>query len=164
MMADWLVKERCTESSKLLICQIPAEESPMALYGDTSGSLTDHQIGGDQTLTLDAHIDGTAYGDADEMTDHAQGGNDMLTGGFEATNYLFGDANDMSDNSLGGNDILWGGSGLTNRATNFLYGDGCLATLAAATTGCAGGAIILSISSTAMPTPCPTTPAVAMTR
>ena len=59
---------------------------PTLLYGDTSGSLTDHQIGGDQTLTLDDHIGGTAYGDADEMTDHAQGGNDTLRGGYEATN------------------------------------------------------------------------------
>ena len=58
----------------------------MALYGDTSGSLTDHQKGGDQTLTLDDHIGGTAYGDADEMTDYAQGGNDTLRGGFETTN------------------------------------------------------------------------------
>ena len=60
--------------------------TPTALYGDTSGSLTDHEIGGDQTLILNDHIGGTAYGDANEMTDHAQGGNDTLSGGFEATN------------------------------------------------------------------------------
>jgi hypothetical protein len=60
----------------------------MALYGDTSGRLTDHEIGGDQNLTLDDHIGGTAYGDASEMTDDAQGGNDTLTGGQRSLNYF----------------------------------------------------------------------------
>ena len=40
----------------------------MALYGDTSGRLTDHQIGGDQNLTLDDHIGGTAYGLGNPVT------------------------------------------------------------------------------------------------
>ena len=38
----------------------------MALYGDTSGRLSGHQKAGDQNLTLDALIGGSAYGDANQ--------------------------------------------------------------------------------------------------
>ena len=121
---------------------------------------------GTRHLTLDDHIGGTAYGDADEMTDHAQGGNDTLRGGFEATNNLFGDANVMSDNSRGGDDTLFGGFGLTNRAANFVYGDAYSMSDNAqgGNDTLRGGTITPSISSTATPSPCPTTRAVAMTR
>ena len=53
----------------------------MALYGDTSGRLSGHQKGGDQNLTLDALIGGSAYGDANQMSGDACGGGDTLTGG-----------------------------------------------------------------------------------
>ena len=68
----------------------------MALYGDTSGRLSGHQKGNDQTLTLDDHVGGTAYGDANQMLGTSKGSDDVqaaLTGGVGATNYLYGDAN-----------------------------------------------------------------------
>jgi hypothetical protein len=104
---------------KTLICRPPnEEESSTALYGDTSGRLSGHQKGGDQNLTLDALIGGSAYGDANQMSGDAYGGGDTLTGGFNAINNLFGDANYMNGNASGGDDTLIGGSS----ATYYWYG------------------------------------------
>ena len=67
----------------------------MALYGDTSGRLSGHQKGNDQSLTLDDHTGRTACGDANQVlgAKHRWRRRAALTGGVGATNYLYGDAN-----------------------------------------------------------------------
>src|SRR5690348_13790550 len=95
---------------------------PKPLIPNTqTGSLTDHQIGSDDTLLISSLTGGNApailYGDALDMFDHSQGGNDDLTseGGFVQ---LYGDADQMFDHSRGGDDLLTG-----NAFGNELYGD-----------------------------------------
>src|SRR5688500_15544912 len=82
-----------------------------------NGSLTDHQIG-----TNDTFIDFTfLYGDALSMYEDSQGGNDTLTGAdYSPENQLYGDASLMEDNSRGGNDTVSGGN---NSTRNLLFGD-----------------------------------------
>jgi hypothetical protein len=96
----------------------PTSESPTALYGDTSGSLTDHERGQSQHINVDDQVGGTtAYGDADQIHDHARGGNDYLSGGGGRI-FLYGDARLMDDHSRGGSDHLTGDALINN-----LYGD-----------------------------------------
>jgi serralysin len=51
-------------------------------------------------------------GDVNHMTDHAIGGDDTLTGGSGGLSVLYGDAQDMSGQARGGNDHLTGGPAL----------------------------------------------------
>ncbi|HEX9329087.1 MAG TPA: calcium-binding protein, partial [Reyranella sp.] len=69
----------------------------MAIYGDTSGILRDHQQALNQDIALADDVGGIAYGDADQMFDNSQGGDDTLTAGARADNTLYGDANTMHD-------------------------------------------------------------------
>ncbi len=115
------------------------------MYGDTAGSLTSGQQGGNDELTGGDYSINQLIGDAREMSsstggndqltggDYAEynflagdagdmysstGGNDQLTGGdYNEYNEMYGDANTMID-SQGGDDILTGGTG-----TNYMYGD-----------------------------------------
>jgi len=92
----------------------------MAVYGDTSGNLGDHQHGRHQRLRL-GDDGGDAFGDAEELHDASRGGHDLLVGGANAVvNNLFGDADAMLDRSRGGNDTLVGGA---HASFNNLYGD-----------------------------------------
>ena len=127
------------------------------------------------------------------MYDNTRGGNDTLIGGDTATNTLYGDAYEMHDDARGGNDTLTGGGNRDQRAlrrrlhhgrqrprrrrhadrrrqlrTNTLYGDayemhdnarGGDDTLTGV--GLARPTCNLSM---AMPSPCTTTAAAAMTR
>jgi hypothetical protein len=82
-----------------------------------NGSLTDHQLGTDDTFVGFTFL----YGDALAMYDDSQGGNDSVKGAdYSPENELFGDATLMEDNSHGGNDTLIGGDYST---ANLLYGD-----------------------------------------
>lgn len=90
-------------------------------YGDTTGTLSDRDRGGDQTLTgptPEPFILVRLVGDAEVLADRAQGGDDTIrTQGNR--NVLIGDAQSMVDRARGGDDTL-GGSGLSNTT---LYGD-----------------------------------------
>ena len=75
------------------------------LFGDTTGSLSGKQLGGDQTL-VGTDPTNTIYGDAgQDLLDFAQGGNDtLITFGFGS---LYGDAGgNIADHAIGGNDTL----------------------------------------------------------
>jgi hypothetical protein len=99
--------------------------------GDTLGSLTGKQQGGDQTVEGGTIGSNTLFGDAQlAITDMAGGGDDILVGGPRvfglglSNNLLFGDSHDLSGRGQGGNDSLTGGDvqgggGLINT----LYGD-----------------------------------------
>jgi hypothetical protein len=120
----------------------------MAIYGDTSGTLSGHQKGKGQLLQGSDEIYGDAYfiegqaragsdeliangggspygtyyslyGDAYVMRDQSVGGNDVLIGGEANGNYLYGDAFYMSGFTVGGNDRLTGG----HAPSNYLVGD-----------------------------------------
>ena len=77
----------------------------MAIYGDTSGTLSGHQKGKGQQLKGTGGI----YGDARPLDGDARGGNDVLVvaagGSFSE---LFGDAHSMQGDARGGNDTLQG--------------------------------------------------------
>jgi hypothetical protein len=82
-----------------------------------NGSLSDHQIGTNDTFTDFTFL----YSDAFAMYDESQGGNDALLGAdYSPENELYGDAALMQDNSRGGNDALSGGLFSTH---NLLVGD-----------------------------------------
>jgi Ca2+-binding RTX toxin-like protein len=75
--------------------------------------MTDHAIGGNDSLTAGGGLN-TFYGDAGgTMSGFAQGGNDTFKGGAPAgtrgVNLAYGDALAMSGNAHGGNDKLVGG-------------------------------------------------------
>src|SRR4029077_20936676 len=90
---------------------------PELLPQTQNGSLTDHQIGTNDTFIGLTFL----YGDAYSMYDDSQGGNDTLMGAdYSPENYLWGDAILMQDNSRGGNDTLTGGDYSTS---NLLIGD-----------------------------------------
>ena len=81
----------------------------MAIYGDTTATLSGKKIGKHQTLTGIDSQDNEIFGDAAFIIDNAKGGNDTLTGGDnsgsgEINNRLYGDAFDMRNNARGGND------------------------------------------------------------
>ena len=89
----------------------------MAVYGDTSGILRDHEQalhqdialpGGNDTIVGGNGRANSLTGDAQQMTDHAEGGDDMLTSNSGGASALFGDAQAMSGSARGGNDTLIG--------------------------------------------------------
>ena len=88
----------------------------MAIYGDTSGTLSGHQKGKGQRLLGD----GSIIGDAWAIQDDAKGGNDQLIGTGDR-NFLYGDALIMGGHSVGGKDVL---TGAASASMNYLVGDG----------------------------------------
>src|SRR5215216_5752674 len=96
------------------------ERAMTVIFGDTSGALSGHQIGGDQSLFGDPNEDTILFGDARIIRGHASGGNDTLTATTSFSNTLFGDAYRISGQAVGGSDVL-SLNGTNARAT--LYGD-----------------------------------------
>ena len=94
----------------------------MAVYGDTSGTLSGHQQGKGQRLQGTGEI----YGDLWLLDGDARGGNDMLVvaagGSFSE---LFGDAHYMEGDARGGNDTLQGAvhEGADHTTRNWMRGD-----------------------------------------
>ena len=113
---------------------------PISLTGDAH-RMTDHAIGGDDTL--EGHSSGLSalVGDADDMSGHARGGNDHLTGSPSLAD-LYGDARTMHDRTVGGDDVL--------ESTGFSP-TGCMATprpwptTVVAATMCSSAAMALTI-------------------
>ena len=96
------------------------------------------------------------------MSDNTRGGNDTLSGLPGADTIVYGDAYAMSDDTRGGDDMLIGGTDLAN---NEMYGDAyAMSDDARGGNDTLGGEDARPITSTATPSPCPTTPAAAMTR
>jgi hypothetical protein len=99
--------------------------SDFLAYGDTPGTLSDRDRGGDQTVaaptpspTMPSVVGFVRLvGDAEILADRAQGGDDTIQT-LGVTNVLVGDAQFMKDRAQGGDDAL-GGGGLNNT----LYGD-----------------------------------------
>lgn len=96
------------------------------LFGDTAGSLADHQHGRSQILRAEDSTFNELYGDAgQDLVAQARGGDDVLIGraGTGQTpapqTVAYGDARHMSGQSHGGNDLFLGGQD----ANNFFVGD-----------------------------------------
>jgi hypothetical protein len=104
------------------------------LYGDAV-SMTDHTIGGNDTLTGGSSASGGNFlwGDAKQLIGPVHGGDDNLTGGdYASSNYLYGDGDLLDGSYVGavpGNDTLRGGDHTNAWASgaNYLYGDGAIA-------------------------------------
>src|ERR671937_767288 len=72
-----------------------------------TGSLTDHQLGTDDTLIgLDRSFN-TLFGDSNLMDGNSRCGDDVLIGGTTPS-VIYGDAFEMDGNARGGNDTLTG--------------------------------------------------------
>lgn len=86
----------------------------VTVYGETSGTMKQGAIGGNDSFFGGNDGYSTFYGDAYHMTDaKTLGGNDSFQGsnavdGY-AVNEAYGDAGDMTTNAMGGNDNLHGG-------------------------------------------------------
>ena len=100
------------------------------IHGDTSTSLSCHQVGGDQFIQGDDGVNSyTAvynylYGDAYLMRGFARGGNDTILGGSAGilNEQIYGDAYVMRDFTQGGNDLIVGGSG-DSHSNPLAFGD-----------------------------------------
>jgi len=92
------------------------------IFGDTSGSLTGAEVGGNQTINGTDYVFNFIYGDAGSQYGTSRGGDDYIIGGQGqgGSNLIFGDSNQLFDSATGGNDTIIGGNSVDN---NTLVGD-----------------------------------------
>ena len=100
------------------------------MFGDAGRDMTDHAVGGNDTLTANmASIFSSCevFGDCGgEMSGDAKGGDDNITvqGVSVASESLYGDAMTMSGDARGGNDVLQTAGSLSSTPNlDVVYGD-----------------------------------------